>query len=708
MWNLAYRIDVSVDLTANTFKSKAAADVLALPHSYTFAHKETKVAETFTYMDAIRKLWEGKGLGDARTISKVAAVLLVLFSGIWPHLKLLLLHLGWFWPFVHGLWLGRGDGDNARARCCRRRKRASQRSGHRHYRSHSHRSPFLRALSALGKWSLADVLVVCILIAVLHLDWAVDPAKIRSGIEAKLPALLNYAHDKYPDPVDDCAQLLGHTCGRHAKVLDMPKCVACQAFILNAYTHPEWTSGQGRDILDGVELEGGGTAQLRVVGMVGTYYFCAAVITSILLSLLVDWLDGRDRSRVEEDLLDRKRELEFIMVPPSGTGEGASGNGYTRSGLPLTREEVPRPPPLNEALSLDREVPLLLQSPGTDPNNDCHRERHPSSSTSSYTGLRRTDSIPSPTTNCHLLKQTLFVILSFLSLPLVCYAVTLPTCQRLVFGGGPVLLHEVLGMVWEREYSFASLVRVTGDAGGWDLFLMATFGVFAVAGPLLRSMCLATHVLLGLPMTLLGESLDREQHRRRDPVTLRRALYRAARSFRRTLLPVIDALGALGCWEVLIVALVMIQLEMPSITDTIYQNARCEMADPDHGRTCIEVQFNSTDNFLVVGVAWVVLAVASRLALDLAGDVHMDLSSSAGGVEEKRYEFGQPIPHRRSDLIRGRSRTTSDNQQNQLDNGNDAGHQDKDDSGHEGGEYFSPLQGGSGQNGHPMEQIVFV
>merc|ERR1719253_1015501 len=138
-------------------------------------------------MDAIRKLWEGKGLGDARTISKVAAVLLVLFSGIWPHLKLLLLHLGWFWPFVHGLWLGRGDGDNARARCCRRRKRASQRSGHRHYRSHSHRSPFLRALSALGKWSLADVLVVCILIAVLHLDRSRRPGQDPLGHRGQAP-----------------------------------------------------------------------------------------------------------------------------------------------------------------------------------------------------------------------------------------------------------------------------------------------------------------------------------------------------------------------------------------------------------------------------------------------------------------------------------------------------------------------------------------
>ena len=43
-------------------------------------------------------------------MSKVAAALLVVTSGVWPHLKLLLLHVCWFLPFVHGLTLGGDDG----------------------------------------------------------------------------------------------------------------------------------------------------------------------------------------------------------------------------------------------------------------------------------------------------------------------------------------------------------------------------------------------------------------------------------------------------------------------------------------------------------------------------------------------------------------------------------------------------------------------
>ena len=268
MWNLSYATNVTISATANTLKSKAAADALNVPHHYEYTSHENNIVETFTYMDAIRKLWKGEGLGDAQTISKVAAVLLIVASGIWPHLKLLLVHVCWFFPFVHGLWLPRNnngeDGNEEERRCCMNTKQCcttnngswsnnnSTKSrcslccsnGHAH-ETHTIRSPFLRTLSTLGKWSLADVLVVCILIAVLHLDWYVHPDEIRSGIENELPTLLSYAQSKYPDEVKDCTQLLGYTCGRHALVIHFPACLTCQGLISNAYHHPEWTASEG-------------------------------------------------------------------------------------------------------------------------------------------------------------------------------------------------------------------------------------------------------------------------------------------------------------------------------------------------------------------------------------------------------------------------------------------------------------------------------
>ena len=441
--------------------------------------------------------------------------------------------------------------------------------------------------------------------------------------------------------VQNCIKLLGYTCGKHALVYHFPACLACQAAIGGAYSHPEWATSEGKDIIDGIALEGGGSAQLRVVGMVGTYYFCGAVIMSILLSLVVDWMDEWDRGRVETILLEKKKQLmeEEETLRNGGIEEEVRTEGVNDLEL---REEgglLSSPLALNNA--------LLLDHPSTPSQNNYphHRHRRNLSTPSAYGFSNRSivsvdtrPPLPSPTTNFRLLKQTLNIVFSVASLPLVYFAITLPTMQRLVYGGVSTLLHEVLGMVWTKEYNMISLVKTTGDAGGWDTLLMATFGMFVVIGPILRSICLILHVALGLPLALLGDCIERPRHR----TTLRLVSYQVTTAFQKGLLPIIDALGAFCAWEVLIVALIMIQLEMPNITDTIYKDDRCLEADPDHGRTCIEVQFNALDNFYVVGVAWFVLIVASWMTVNLAANSEEKNLLK----EEARYEYGQSIPKR--------------------------------------------------------------
>lgn len=665
MWNLAYKTNITITATATTLKSKAAYDTLNLPHDYTFEHQENQIVETFTYMDAIRKLWKGDGLGNAQTLSKVAAALLILFSGIWPHLKLVLVHVCWFVPFVHRLFLTRGgdDGDeqqrneyySERHLCCKSKKESTGNNnlccsnGHFHNTS-NRRSPFLRTLSTLGKWSLADILVVCILIAVLHLDWKVNPYEIRSGVENELPKIIEYVKVKYPDVNGNCEQLLGYYCevGK-ALVIHYPQCLACKTLISNAYTHPEWATSEGKDIMEGIDLGGGGYAQLRVMGMVGTYYFCASVIMSILLSLVVDMYDERDRQRVEEDLMDRKSELEFILPGEEGYG-GGGGNEEQHYDLQLSEEEGPsslpphQPPPSNLFHQGHHRFTSSTTSSSGPPRRPAYRVTNSFHYATDNTGLR--PPIPKPTTNSRLLKHVIMSLLSIISLPFVCYAVTLPTMERLVFGGGPALIHEVVGMVWEQEYSLITLVKTTGDAGGWDTFLMLTFGMFVVVGPILRAVCLTLNACLGIPVALLQDCIERPRHR----TTVRLALYQATTQLQKALRPAIDCLGAFCSWEVLIVALIMIQLEMPSITDTIYQDDKCQEADPEHGRTCIEVQFNALDTFLVVVVSFFILTGASAFAMTLASsEDEQPLLNDEG---EKRYEYGQPIPQRQAAFMR--------------------------------------------------------
>jgi hypothetical protein len=589
-------------------------------------------------------------------------------------------------------------------------------------RSHgtqSHRSPFLRTLSTLGKWSLADVLVVCILIAVLHLDWNVNPSEIRSGIEKEMPTLIDYIKAKYPDPNTNCESLLHYECKvGHALVIHYPACFACKELISNAYTHPEWTAGEGRDILEGITLTGGGYARLRVMGMTGTYYFCAAVIMSILLSFVVDVFDEKDRTCIEKELLQHKRELGSIAT---ATNNGVNGGWTENNDLELIDESLMAGTPLPTRSSPATTAVVTPPFPSSRRRSNSFMSATSSRAGDPYARLapsggdRLMYATASPSTNSHLLKHAVLFLLAISSLPLVYYGVKLPTMQRLVYGGGPTLLHEILGMIWEKEYSILSLVQTTGDAGGWDTFLLLTFGMFAIVGPILRSLCLLLYVLLGLPEALLSECIEHPRRR----TTLRLSLYKATSTLRKMLLPIIDALGAFCCWEVLIVALIMIQMEIPAITDTIYNDDRCHEADPAHGETCIEVQFNVLDSFLTVILGWAVLILGSGLVMDVATDSQYGKSSShVMDFEEKRYEFGQPIPpppqRRQANLSRDNAWFGSMISSGQLSASLGApGGNNQHDTDDERGEYYSPLQHQDDDEDDVgvddgLEQIVFV
>ena len=199
MWNLSYNVDIAVTATASTFKSKTAFDVLNLPHHYEYVNRQNETVEVFTYWDAISKLWKGDGLNEAQNISKVSAALLVFFSGVWPHLKLGAVGFCWFWKFRHSLDDSNNNNtisnNNNHSNSNNSNKKSSLCSGYHRHQSTTNRSPVLRILSVFGKWSLADVLVVCILIAVLHLDWNVDVDAVRTGVEEKLGTILSFVQN---------------------------------------------------------------------------------------------------------------------------------------------------------------------------------------------------------------------------------------------------------------------------------------------------------------------------------------------------------------------------------------------------------------------------------------------------------------------------------------------------------------------------------
>ena len=139
----------------------------------------------------------------------------------------------------------------------------------------------------------------------------------------------------------------------------------------------------------------------------------------------------------------------------------------------------------------------------------------------------------------------------------------------------------------------------TGAAGGWDFMLMATFSLFCVLGPILRSV-----------LCVLVSILDKSSVLRRvfvPPVSL-----------------FINFMGAFCAWEVFVIAILMVDMLMPSITNTIIQKPFCAEISDDG--SCLQVEFNVLrSHFQWIIVGGILLVGASYTA------VRQAMNSEEGG-----------------------------------------------------------------------------
>jgi hypothetical protein len=193
----------------------------------------------------------------------------------------------------------------------------------------------------------------------------------------------------------------------------------------------------------------------------------------------------------------------------------------------------------------------------------------------------------------------LFLLAVVSTLLFVLAAVDLDTMERRVLGAGPEMLHDILGVNWERSYSLRSLMWTTGAHGGWDFMLMGTFALFCVLGPLIRS------VLLLLVALLDGC---------RIPV--------------HPVADLVNFIGAFCSWEVFAIAIMMVQMLMPSITNTIIRNKVCQKISDDG--SCLQVEFNVLPwTFWTVALGGLLLVASSCTAVSRGTDRSpLDYSSS--------------------------------------------------------------------------------
>ncbi|KAI2505314.1 hypothetical protein MHU86_9114 [Fragilaria crotonensis] len=508
MWRLTQSQSVDIWWNATSTTARWAYDTLGLPQELNIVRHDQSTIQTFTYSFAIQELWAAKGM-PGTTLPRIAAVLLALFSGVWPHLKLILLNATWFLRL-----------------------------------SPKPRTSILHWLSCLGKWSLADILVVCVMVGVLHIDWIVDPDAIRLGISDHLPEMLHLVQTQF-NATALCTQLLSVDCYHPDSISHHIQCDACITGVNTAFWKKDWAGSTGKSILNGIETSGGGICELRVIGMRGIYSFCAAVIFSILLSLVVD-------------LLDHRAHDDLTVTEPTTTMPSQN------EALSEHVRDMEEPSATNYSLLMDEEDEPLLE--GT-VQSSLNVESGNVEDDADETTVR----VPIRWFSCT------HAFFSFLVLILSVFATSWITLERQVHGAIPMLLHQILGVEWSKSYSLRSLSATTGAAGGWDILLMCTFSLFIVAGPVVRSsLCVLGHVLPGRLSTI--------------------------QTF-------VDLIGAFCAWEVFVIAVAMICLLMPSITGTILMDSRCSEVDPTGSCFEVEFRVLQTFGLiLVAGVVLVLIS----------------------------------------------------------------------------------------------------
>ena len=300
MWRLVFEVVFQGELEATTWDSKLFFSLVGLENPYVINTTQIQPLQNFTYLNAIEKLWQAKDLSN-KVVPRFGAVLLILFSGFWPHVKLILLQIYYFLP---------GS-------------------------SHARRKGLYWA-STFGKYSLVDVFVVCVLISVCNLTMPLYPELILQRAKDMTPRMVDIIEKSvsvYEAEEEICNTLLGLNCTilspaptvePHKILSDLgASCRICKTVTQQFYKDPGLLTNFAEEILNGLKFTGGGQAHLRVAGLAGLHVFCLSVLVSLILGVFIDGLNHRTRSRiVEKSSTQGESSLEeALLTDESELGE---------------------------------------------------------------------------------------------------------------------------------------------------------------------------------------------------------------------------------------------------------------------------------------------------------------------------------------------------------------------------------------------------
>jgi len=609
MWRLSLHQDVDVWTNATGTITQKAFDTLGFSsHNLNYVQSDSTrdIWGPVSFLYSIQELWKGHGMdSDTMFLPRLCAFMLLWVSGVWPHLKLFLLQCMWFWKIQSTKEEEEENNNDAS------RNQTNTSTGidsvnqsnstsvapssllqqQQESRRIKIRSNILRWLSILGKWSLADVLVVCVMIGVLnHIEWDVDANQFLYGVNRQLPTLLNIAKSAYPKTQTLCEMMLGFTCD-DATIFNKPrtrtKCLACTAFVKSAYNHPDWAQSTGKTILNGVKTSGGGIMELRVYGMGGIYFFCIAVIVSVGLSVLVDFIEQNNRRQYHQKQRQQQLQQKQDHQQPQSSSSSVRGLEWEMARSTQNQQRN------SDRYSYYLEAHERLQQRRLQEERQQQQEQRRSRK------------------NRERRRWKIFrLILTITALSLILMAVYLPTMDRVIGGKLTEIIRDILGVDWDRSYSLHTLMSETGAAGGHDHLLMWTFALFVVVGPILRIFLILLDALLDLCCSTTQNNSHDDDDDACD--------YDKSRSH-NVLQTLIDSIGAFCAWEVLVISVFMVgTLVMPPSTRAIIQDEQCSpWLSPEERskeKSCFEAVFDmrpSSFGFCVVGGGIILLVLGS-------------------------------------------------------------------------------------------------
>jgi hypothetical protein len=439
--------------------------------------------QNYSYVSTLTKLWKfgKKGVYPWYDFSAhswqshVTVILITLFSGVWPHVKLIAMHCLWYFTS-----------------------------------NPKNRSSSLFWLEFFGKWSALDVFLVCYLVVVMHIEFGLTTESLVNNLCTNLPSFMSELN---------ATALVNGLCDLLVDNVDkLKECNLLGNFFI---ADPDIFDAILDDFMNNVNSTGTVSINIRAVSLDGLYSFSSAVWLSLLLSCAFMQLDehyGSEENHSESPspfLHGEGVDVRTVMIWHKAR---QTEHDLARNSLLGSHD-----PTVDPAFRMPN-----FASDSRDSQKDSIVNAGFAGSTKSSWGF--------------YLPRVLTAVLVIGSFPLLYFATTLPTIHQ----GAPSEVDMLFRLLTndssflETDWSTEALIAVVNSGAGSGPFLSKDLIIFAMAGP--AFFLLSAFVLCFLPLKA---------------------------SERWWVMEGVKLGASFSCHEVLIFTQIMLQVELPSLTNGV-------------------------------------------------------------------------------------------------------------------------------------------